>query len=662
MSSFFLFFNRKLTHARTYFVLLLVFSLAVVFVLGVLKCDTSELLDHMYYYFGVNPTEAGTPVSQKIVFLGIALIGLFFFNGLLITAFANGIERYVENIRGGRMRYRLSDHMVMIGYNMLSVSVIEHALTQATDSKLVILTSKDARMIRAQLQVSLPKDMEERVVIYAGESDISKHMKSLRLPHAQEVFVMVEGNEWENQYTQSMSMLQEVARAAGNRSIKGNNLLKVNVLINDSIAYDLVQRLELPERLYSMELPRKGNDKNIEPEYQQNIDLHIFNFHDNWARLLWSYHGKKDDKDASYVYDALDFEPLEGTDKYVHLVIAGFNSMGRALLLEALRICHYPNYDELTGSNQTLITVIDPRAMELESQWKAHYAHLSQITDVKIDFVSATIEAAEVRQQLEEWSADCRQLLTVAICVSDPDAAMGMALTLPEGMYYHYNELTLRPHKADAPLGKQVVTRNATRPRILVRQAIKNLHSEILAANKIPYQNVKLFGSFTEGFDESLLNDDLAICINGVYSNYSAQLEQGQDGIKQLQATPFKNLLESWRESWLNLKVTPETNRLSSRYQVDSYRSLLAMLKRIKSLPKEAKDLMLKQLANAEHRRWIAERTLAGWRQACSNELRIDRLKIHTCIKPYTALPESETIKDINVVQTAEILVDALKK
>ena len=661
MSSFFLFFNRKLTHARTYFVLLLVFSLAVVLVLRLLKCDAGELLDHMYYYFGVNPTEAGTPVSQKIVFLVIALIGLFFFNGLLITAFANGIERYVENIRGGRIRYRWSDHMVMIGYNMLSGSVIEHALTHSKGSKLVILTSKDAHVIRTQLQASLPKNIEERVVIYAGESDISKHMKSLRLSHAQEVFIMVEGNEWENQYTQSMSILQEVAHAAGNRSIESGNLLKVNVLINDSIAYDLVQRLELPECLYSTELPRKRDDKNQEPKFQQNIDLHIFNFHDNWARLLWSYHGRKN-KDASYVYDALDFEPLEGTDKYVHLVIAGFNSMGRALLLEALRICHYPNFNEQTGENRTQITIIDPRGDELETQWMSQYAHLSQITDVEIDFVCAAIESLAVRRQLEEWSADHRRLLTVAICVSDPDAAMGMALTLPEGMYYHYNELTLQPQKETAPLGKQNVTKNSTRPRILVRQAIKNLHSELLAANVIPYQNVKLFGSFTEGFDEVLLNDDLAICIHGVYCKYSSQLEQGQKGIEQLKEIPFKQLLEVWRKSWIDLKVTPETNRLSSRYQVDSYRSLLAMLNRIKSLPQAEQELMLHQLANAEHRRWIAERTLAGWRQAYANELRIDRLKIHTCIKPFTDLPEDETIKDINVVQTAEILVENLKK
>ena len=63
-------------------------------------------------------------------------------------------------------------------------------------------------------------------------------------------------------------------------------------------------------------------------------------------------------------------------------------------------------------------------------------------------------------------------------------------------------------------------------------------------------------------------------------------------------------------------------------------------------------------LASTEHRRWIAERTLAGWRQAKEGEKRIDSLKIHTCITSHSKLPKDELIKDRNVVEFAPVLVE----
>ena len=115
----------------------------------------------------------------------------------------------------------------------------------------------------------------------------------------------------------------------------------------------------------------------------------------------------------------------------------------------------------------------------------------------------------------------------------------------------------------------------------------------------------------------------------------------------------------AWKGIWYNVAETPDYNKPSSRYQVDYYRSLLSILLRNNVFT--SKDL-LSDLAAVEHRRWIAERTLTGWRYAdpSKGERRTDDLKLHTCIKPFSELPEDEKKKDRNVIAYANSLVNGL--
>ena len=612
-------------------------------------------MHHTFYLFGINPVD-DHHIPWTLSSLIVGIIGIVIFNGLLITAFSSGVERYIERIRDGRKRFRLKSHYIMIGYNHYSSSIIERILgTENSQTKLVILTSKDAEDVRAKLRASLSEEIDNRIIIYAGDGNTDKHVSKLNLDKAIGVYIMVEGNEWENQYTQSMTLLKEINNYSYRHTLNSGSLLPVNLFINETSAFDLVQRLDLPTNYI-------GCQPDENSKVQQNIDLHIFNFYDNWARLLWSYSGRK--KNGIYVYDSLDFEPIEGTDKYVHLVIVGFNSMGRALLLEALRICHYPNFKESTNENKSLITIIDPEARKLEDQWNSQYPYLNQIKDICIDFIPSTIESKEVRESLSQWSHDDRKLLTIAICLSDPDTAMTMALSLPEDIFFNYKDLELRPNNESNPDGKQIVIDNPIRTHILVRQNVKRSVSDIISFNNIAYKNVKLFGTFLNGFDEGLLNDDLSICVNGIYSDTicSKILSNKDNAEQELLDIPYESKFDQWKYNWLDYEQTPETNKMSTRYQTDHYRILLPILERAKSLKEDEYKSLMDLLSCTEHRRWIAERTLAGWRQIKEEEKRIDSLKIHTCIVPHTILPEKEFIKDRNVVTFAPILVDFVNR
>lgn len=609
---------------------------------------------HLYYVFGLNYPDG--PIEEhphKWLYLLIGIIGALVISGLMVTVFTNGVQRYVERIRNGRHYYKgLRNHYVLIGYNHLSISLIQHLLVDTdSEASLVILTKTDSSVLRAELQSSLDKNIEKRIIIYAADSNTQKQIGNLNLQNAKEVYVTIDENERGNQYTRSMLILKEIALQTKERS--QDTLLKVNVLINESVTFDMVQRMVLPQNYYCY---------NVDGTYQQNIDLHIFNFYENWAKLLWSYNGQKK-ADMSYKYDSLDFEPIENTDKYVHLVIIGFNSMGRALLHEALRICHYPNYKEGTGHNRTHITIIDPAADILSLKFKSQIPYISQIKDIYVEFCKSNIEDIPIRERLASWAIDDKQMLTIAVCLSDPDTSMNIAMALPEVVFYQHNKAEL----SEKENGKYELIKNNVRTRVLVRQAVMKSVEDVILANHQRYCNLKIFGTFAEGMNTDSLDDSLAICINGIYNsnkdkgeNWYYGPDADKDSILNLEKDIAKRF-EGWKKIWYNQSDTSESDKMSTRYQVDFYRTLLSLLKRNDVLAN--KEFALK-LAETEHRRWIAERTLAGWRNANTSkkEKRVNDLKIHNCIIPFSSLPDSERKKDVNVVVYAYSLVNGLKK
>ena len=134
-----------------------------------------------------------------------------------------------------------------------------------------------------------------------------------------------------------------------------------------------------------------------------NLYYRPFNFYELWSRRLWGLY--RDEKTRmSGDYDLLDFvrtdESLStfasrSSDYYVHLVIVGFNRMGRALLLEALRVCHYANYDDSKTPEQrvkTRITVVDRYMDKLKDTFEAQFPNIgTQIYDIDVDYVNDDI-------------------------------------------------------------------------------------------------------------------------------------------------------------------------------------------------------------------------------------------------------------------------------
>lgn len=651
-----LWFQRSLTTNRLGYVMIgcISFGILCSILLFVKVCNCG--IHSLYYFLNFNFPEHPTERSLWR-YLIVGIIGMVVVSGLFMMLVTSGIQRWVERIRGGQKVFKwIGNHYVMIGYNHQSINII-NSLPIDKEHRLIILTEKNPVQIRAELQSALEDEAKEKnIVLYAGSRD---RIGKLNLKSAKECYLLIEGSEWDSQYTRSLSVLREVARHAAGRADR----LKTNMLIENIEAFNLFGQLDMPDF--------EGLDA---------LDIHPFNLYDNWARLLWSYNWKKD-ADGSDFYKPLDFEPIENTDKHVHLVIVGFNSMGRALWQEAVRIAHYPNFVEPTtdgypGKNRTVITVVDPKADETERLIRIQYPNLNQIADIDFDFRKARIEDEAVRKDLVMWAADENTMLTVAICLADPDLALSLAMSLPESLFYTYNRLELEPEDLKKPNGKQKVTRNPSGTQVLVRQSVKKPIHELLSANDnynyCRYYNMRFFGDYAEAYNNELLDDFMAICVNGIYNGH------GAGGLKlnasfydpdtaQLDALDIEKHYGFWEAIWHGKKevvdendkrvlTTPEQSKLSTRYQIDHYRSTLAIQARDHS------DEQLERLAQTEHLRWIAERTLAGWRQKTEAEKRVNDLKIHTDIMPYKDLDPTERTKDRNVVLFAQKLEQAKKE
>lgn len=87
----------------------------------------------------------------------------------------------------------------------------------------------------------------------------------------------------------------------------------------------------------------------------------------------------------------------------------------------------------------------------------------------------------------------------------------------------------------------------------------------------------------------------------------------------------------------------PETMREANRNQMDHQ-----PIKRAALAHSTSPD-SLEALAEAEHRRWMADRIIAGWRYA---ETRDDARKLHPSLRPYPDLGEAEKNKDRDAVAT----------
>lgn len=554
----------------------------------------------------------------------IFFLGIFIYNGLLIATINRFMATRAERYKKGTNTYKnISNHYVIIGYGPSCASIIRNIYKRGevnSTTRFLLLSGQDPEMIRRNI-TSQVQHLEEKIVIYSGDMDTVSHLRRLNINKAKEVFILGEGREAGRD-----SKNLECAKAVKEmRSMSHQDkVLHVNVQFDKPTSYSTIKRITIPKYYYK-------NDQGDEMTY-----IRPFNFYENWGRLLWGTcqiegyptldRGMMVEKDAK--------KGLVLTDKHVHLVIVGFSEMGVALLLEALRVCHYPNYNEISGANKTLITVVDPRMNELLPRFKSEYPYLNQITDIEIEYKTCQIEEAEMRRELDNLANQKDAIITIAICFDDADSSLSAALTLPDSLYYHIIDGKIVPN---------------TDVEILVRQEIKSGLADLLDEENGKYANVKIFGTLDKGIDDNLLDDKMAIIINAHY-HFKYGSTPPKDFFKMVEEDKEK-ALEGAARDWIALN---EDKRFANRYQTEIYKTYQTY--------RPLLELHPELLYQTEHMRWCAERSITGYRDIHNPSIKNSTYQIHNLIIPYHDLDDHEKDKDKDVLETMDKVLELSKE
>jgi hypothetical protein len=549
-------------------------------------------------------------------------LGLIVFNGLLIATINRFMATRAERYKKGANTYKsLRNHYVIIGYGPSCVPIIRNIFNRHdTDPSVyfLILSNQNIEAIRRDIQTQLP-DVEEKIVIYSGNMDSESQLNRLNIGKTKEAYILGEGHE-AGRDSKNLECAKTVKEIREKGPIKST--LHLNMQFDKPSSYSTIKRITIPKKYYK-------NDNGDEVTY-----LRPFNFYENWARLLWGTY-KLDEYKTLDQGLMVDNDPKKGqtlAQRHVHLVIAGFNEMGEALLLEALRICHYPNYDEATGANKTQITIVDPNMDKMLPRFKSQYPYLDQIADVEIDYKACQLEDEAFSASLSDWAAREDTVLTVAICHYDSDESLSAALSLPDPLYYQVAEGKVIPN---------VTT------QILARQEIRSGLTKLLDEENGKYANVKIFGMPDKGVDDTLLDDKMAIFINAYYH---FKYDLSQDFFEQVKIDKGKAFAEAAR-NWIALN---EDKRFANRYQTEVYKTYQTYRPLLDQHP----DL----LYQTEHMRWCAERSITGYRDMHEANLKNGAYQLHNLIVPYHDLSDHEKGKDKDVLEIMDKVITLSKE
>lgn len=211
---------------------------------------------------------------------------------------------------------------------------------------------------------------------------------------------------------------------------------------------------------------------------------------------------------------------------------------------------------------------------------------------------------------LIDCATNQQELLTVAICLRDPDSSLSTGLSLPEPLYFSTNN-------------KGTSVNNNV--RILIRQELQKGICEVLKADKYKFKNVQVFGMLTEGISRDLLDDSAAMLVNAKFSGIDISDKEQRENVRGL---------------WY---AANEDMRCSNRYQIEMY----------DAYERYEQYVSKESLYRMEHLRWCAERRIIGYRY---DKIKDKKFKTHPLLIPYFDLPLGEKNKDISVIETRKLI------
>lgn len=586
------------------------------------------------------------PVSRWFA-LGVAMLGLILFCGLLISVISNMLERRVERFRSGHIVYRLQKHVVVIGFDDRTNSLIRQICEdpQYNQSYILVQSTQPAEEIRNKIHTEMDAKNEKRVIVLNARRDSMEDLEKLETPYAREIFLVGEKDE-HNHDSLNVDCLKKIVEI--HKKKKNCPLIPFTVVFEFQTTFAAFQVTDLSS------------------EWRKYIQFRPFNYYEGWAKkmLVARTYGKGENR---IEYPALDREPISyESEKQVHVVIIGMNRMGIATGTEAAHLLHFPNFCR-DRSKKSIITFIDENADREMNFFRGRYRHYFELSsvhyseiisnidghepatllphtthhadflDIQFEFIKGSAETPGIQRQIESWANDPNKLLTLIVCLDFPSRSMAVGLYLPEVVYTKNIPVFIRQDTSGALL------------------TMLNERKKEEASHK--YSHIFPFGMQDGCYDLDKESIYKGQAINYIYDYYYKNR-------KLPDALPSKEELE---ERWNKLPVAHQWSNLYSAYSIGpKLRSVGLSENNFVRLSDE--HILL--LAQVEHNRWNMEKLLLGFRKPTAQEENIiqsskekreeykNKYFVHPDICPYEDLPESSKEYDRCITAGIPLLVN----
>jgi len=294
----------------------------------------------------------------------------------------------------------------------------------------------------------------------------------------------------------------------------------------------------------------------------------------------------------------------------VHIAVFGFDTLGKHILIEAVRMCHFMNGSKLRFS--IFDNNVAQKTQELMSL-HPNIETLCQIDQIEMPYL--------LPLQLDAISSELLCTVTEhVICLPRDDQNLELALML--------RAILIERQGCNAPINVRV-QRSTGLAKLL--EATEN-------EPEIP-DGIFPFGMLDEIlFYENVLGDRMDELAQAMHEEYLARRSN----------ISSNDRLNSSLKSWQSL---PEPQRKSSRLQADH---LAAKLRAINCRFTTSEDEFFKFtraeaeiLARMEHNRWRANATYEGWKHG---SVRIDGAKINPYNIPWEEMEASEQDAQIGAI------------
>jgi voltage-gated potassium channel Kch len=295
--------------------------------------------------------------------------------------------------------------------------------------------------------------------------------------------------------------------------------------------------------------------KHLVAESREYLHARTFSVYENSARLLLRDH-------------PLDRAPIGANDpRTVQLVLVGFGFMGESILVRAAMAAHYANLKPLKA------VVIDAGAKRAERIFLARYKEFGKVAAA--EFLDLDPEEPETQRQIAALCQEPAETLsTVVVCLEDATKSLTVALSLA-GFLHPSVPIRYRLDE-DAGIGKLIP--------------------------------MTAFGSIAAACAvEHWANKDLDVMARALHEDYVRKVQETERGPGNPSTEPWDSLSEQLRES----------NRQAADHIPVKLRAVGCHVKVDEKDPgvlvTQFSDAEVEVLARMEHRRWMAERFLAGW-------------------------------------------------